>query len=252
LALATTQLELGFGSGVMFAQRTDIANATPVPFGALQDATISFNGELKDLFSQGQFPIAVARGKTKIEVKAKYALVSTPLYNTLFFGQTVTAGQVLASYAESHVVPTAGTVTVAQHSHFADDLGVLDSSSGQQLQYNPASGTPATGQYKYAAGVYTFATAQHGDTVLISYDYTVAGTGWTLAGANPFMGTTPIFRATFYQTFQNNSIKLVLYNCVGTTLTIPTGGVDNFMINDIAFSAFAGADGSVFELSTNQ
>lgn len=252
MALVTTQLELGFGSGVMFASRTDIANATPVPFGALQDTTISFNGDLKDLYSQGQFPIAVARGKTKIEVKAKYALVSTPLYNSLFFGQSVVAGQVVASYAESHVIPTAHTVTVANSSHWVDDLGVLDGTTGVQLQYNPASGGPGAGEYTYTGGVYTFNAAQLGNTVLISYDYTIAGEGWTLNGGNPFMGTTPVFRATFFQTFQGNSIKLILYNCVGTTLSIPTGGVDSFLINDISFGAFAGANGETFQMSTSQ
>jgi hypothetical protein len=251
MALATTQLELGFGSGVMFATRTDIANSTPVPFGALQDAVITFNGELKDLFSQGQFPIAVARGKTKIEVKVKYALVSTPLYNTLFFGQTVNAGQVVAAYAESHVAVSPGTTTVDFHSHWVDDLGVLDSTTGEQLTFT-ISGTPAAGEYTVSGGVYTFNAAQYGDTMLISYDYTISTQGWTLNGGNPFMGTTPIFTATFYQSFQGNSIKLILYNCVGTTLTIPTGGVDNFMINDIAFSAFAGANGDTFQMSTNQ
>src|SRR3954468_12226776 len=128
MALTTTQIELGFGSGVFFVTRTDIDDATPVQLMALQDITISFNGDLKDLYSQGQFPIAVARGKTKIEGKGKYALVSTPVYNSLFFGQEVTSGQTLTAFAESHNI--AATITVTNSATFTFDLGVFVPSTG--------------------------------------------------------------------------------------------------------------------------
>jgi hypothetical protein len=86
--------------------------------------------------------------------------------------------------------------------------------------------------------------------IQISYEYTVAG-GFTLDGGNPFMGTTPVFRGDFYQPYGGNSLNLTLYNCVGTNIGLPTT-VDNFVINDFGFGAFAGFDGSTFKLSTNQ
>ena len=255
MALATTQLELGFGSGVFFVTRTDIDNGTPVQLAALQDITITFSGELRDLFSQGQFPIAVARGKTKIEGKGKYALISTPVYNSLFFGQTVETGQTLTSFAENWNI--AATVTVSQAATFSFDLGVFVPSTGARMQKVDPTATLASGEYKVGAttGIYNFFT---GDVpaspstlpVQISYEYTTSG-GFTLNGGNPFMGTTPIFRGDFYQPFQGNSINLTLFNCVGMNIGMPTT-VDNFVINDFSFGAFASADGSTFQLSTNQ
>jgi hypothetical protein len=257
MTVNTTSFELGFGSGVFFATRSDISDGTPYQVAALQDITVSFNGELKDLFSQGQYPIAVARGKVKIEGKGKFALVSTPLYNSLFFGGTVETGQILTAFAETHNI--AATITVSNASTFSFDLGVYAPSSGQRWTLvDFVSGTVIAGTYKVdpTSGVYNFYT---GDVpaspsvlpIQISYEYTAA-TGFTLTQGNPFMGTTPTFRGDFYQPYGNFSLTLTLFACVATSLAIPDGGVDNFLINDFAFGAFQSGTGNVFQLSTNQ
>lgn len=257
MALNTTSFELGFGSGVFFVTRTDIADGTPYQIAALQDITISFTGELKDLFSQGQFPIAIARGKTKIEGKGKAALISTPVWNSLFFGQTVNTGQTLTAFAEPHNI--AQTITATNASTFTFDLGVYEPSNGERFTLvDFTSGTLIAGTYKVnpTSGVYNFFS---GDvpasptvtSIQISYEYTAAG-GFTLLGGNPFMGTTPTFRGDFYQPFGNYSLVLTLYACVATSIAIPDGGVDNFLISDFAFGAFQAPNGNVFQLSTNQ
>jgi len=251
-AFTTTTYQLGFGSGVFFVSRTDIPDATPYQLAALQDISISWNGELRDLFSQGQFPIGVARGKTKIEGKGKFALISTPVYNAMFFGQDISTGQTLTAFAEQHNI--AATVVVTNATTYMFDLGVFLPSTG--LRMTKVTGTPATGEYAVdeSTGTYTFAAADIPGTgtkpVQISYEYTAA-TGYTLSGFNQFMGSTPTFRGDFYQPFGTFAINLTLYNCVATTMTMPTT-VDNFIIQDFAFGAFAGADGSTFELSTTQ
>jgi hypothetical protein len=221
---------------------------------ALQDITITFTGDLRDLYSQGQFPIAVARGKTKIEGKGKYALISTPVYNSLFFGQTVAAGQTLTQFAEARNI--AATITASQGATWTFDLGVFVPSTGARMTKVNTTATLSAGQYKAATGgVYNFFTGDVPTSpavlpIQISYEYTVAG-GFTLDGGNPFMGTTPVFRGDFYQPYGGNSLNLTLYNCVGTNIGLPTT-VDNFVINDFGFGAFAGFDGSTFKLSTNQ
>ena len=45
-------MQFGFGSGVMFAVRQDVANSTPVRFGAMQEVNIDFSGDTKMLYSQ--------------------------------------------------------------------------------------------------------------------------------------------------------------------------------------------------------
>jgi hypothetical protein len=96
-----------FGSGVLVGARTDIAGATPRQFATLQDVSVDFKGEIKQLYGQYQFPEAVARGKTSVSVKAKYGRVSGALFNDLFFGQASAVGATLAIFREAATVPAA-------------------------------------------------------------------------------------------------------------------------------------------------
>src|SRR6266403_6044065 len=104
--MASTVLEVGFGSGLMYSTRTDINNPTPRRLGIMQDINISFSGDPKELFGQYQYPVDVARGKTKISGKAKFAQIQINMWNDFFFGQTVTAGQNLTAFNEAKTVPT--------------------------------------------------------------------------------------------------------------------------------------------------
>ena len=69
----------GFGTGILFgtqlqdATGATVANATPVQFGTLQDVSSDITFEEKLLYGQNQFPVAVGRGKGKINFKAKMA-----------------------------------------------------------------------------------------------------------------------------------------------------------------------------------
>ena len=88
-----------FGSGSMYATPlTDASGAaitvpTPVKFLACQDIAIDVNFDLKQLHGQNQMPLSVARGKGKINVKAKFGQVNGALFNGAFFGQTLSTGQ---------------------------------------------------------------------------------------------------------------------------------------------------------------
>jgi len=108
-------LQYGFGSGVLYGIRNDISNGTPTRFGTLQDVSIDFNGEIKELYGQQQYPVDTARGKTKIQGKAKFAQISGPEFNNLFFGATQTTGQKLSAFNEVQTVSatTAQTISTA-------------------------------------------------------------------------------------------------------------------------------------------
>jgi hypothetical protein len=83
----------------------------------------------------------------------------------------------------------------------------------------------------------------------IDYSYTAASTGYTITQTNPLMGAAPRFKAVFSNTFEGNVVTLVLYQCISTQLTLPTK-VDDYMIEEFNFSAFADAGGNVFQLSS--
>src|ERR1700732_2320954 len=124
-----------FGSGVLLGTRTDIANATPVNFGLVQDVTIDETATIKELTGQFQRPVAIARGTIKTHGQAKVARISGRAFANLFYGVTPSAGQLATSFAEAGAVPatTPFTVTVANAAAFVDDEGVLYAATGLSL-----------------------------------------------------------------------------------------------------------------------
>lgn len=245
-------MQFGFGSGLLYTTRTDIAGQPTIRFGAFQDLQLSFSGEVKELFGQNQFALDVARGKVKIEGKAKFAQISTPIMNAIFFGGTVATGQTISQYAEAHSVPASTPFTVVLtppgSGVYLADLGVYDALSGDPYTRVIVAPT-ATKTYEVDAttGTYTFNTADEGKAVLIDYQYT-ATTGFTLSSGNPLMGVTPRFSASFAQTYGGNTTTILMPNCVSSKLTLPTK-IDDYVMEEFDFQAFAGA-GSPITLST--
>ncbi len=116
-----------FGSGVLIGTRTDVANATPVNFGLVQEVTIEEAATVKELYGQFQHPIAIARGTVKTTGKAKVARISGLAFASLFYGAQPQAGQLATAFAEVAAVPAAApfTVTPANGAGYVDDAGVI-------------------------------------------------------------------------------------------------------------------------------
>ena len=217
-----------FGSGVLFGvpvSGNQAANPTPYKFGVLQEASVEFKGDLKKLFGQKQFPVATARGKIEVDCKAKIAGLDSGLLNQLYFGQIAATGMSVMADDESTSIPeTPGpyTITVSHATNFLTDFGVREAASGAQFT-RVASG-PAAGQYSVSTstGVYTFAAADQGKNVLISYTYSVTGQGTTVTIANQLMGYAPEFRAFLYNTFRGKFFGLELFNCILGQISVPT------------------------------
>jgi hypothetical protein len=102
-----------FGSGVLLGQRTDIANATPLNFGLVQEVQLDLQFTAKELYGQYQFPVAIARGQGKASGKAKMAQVSGLAFNNLFFGSSLVSGQLATSFGEAQSVPASTPFTVS-------------------------------------------------------------------------------------------------------------------------------------------
>lgn len=238
-----------FGSGVLLGARTDIANATPINFGLVQDVTMDISFDLKELYGQYQFPVAIARGKGKFTGKAKMARVSGIAFNNLFFGQTIGANEILTSFAESQTIPGTSTYTVAANNAAAlvDDYGVVYSATG--LPFSKVASGPTKGQYCEGSGTYTFSSSDGSTGVLLNYTYNSTSTSAEgIAVSNQLMGTTPTFQAQLYTTFNGVPLNVKFYNCVSSKLSFATK-LDDFMIPEMDFSVYANAAGNVAELS---
>ena len=252
----TQTTEYGFGSGVVWAApQSDaygntIANPTPLLLGTLQDVSLDFSGDVKELYGQGQMPVMVAAGKMKITGKAKWSQVNMATVASLFFGQAMTTSTLSDNFdTTGSTVAVSVTPTVPNSGTWAYDLGVRDIFGNVITRVASA---PATGQYSVAAGVYTFATADVGKTYFISFQYTATSTtSKTATIVNVPMGTKPVFRLDLFQGFQANALSMTLYQCVATKFSLSTK-IDDFLSQELDFSAFANGAGQVLSIGTSQ
>jgi hypothetical protein len=254
-------MQLAFGAGALWGTRTDVTGSGigPDQFGILQDVQIEWDWTTRELWGQFQFPVDIARGQGKITGKAKFARIFGAIYGDLFFGQTPTSGQLTVSDSEAAVVPAGSpyTVTVANAANFADDLGVFYASGANAGNRFTRVTTPSSsGQYSVnpATGIYTFAAADTGAALLISYLFNSTG-GKKLALTNRLMGFTPTFKATFYTSKTTQGVPaglaLVLNACTASKLSLPTK-TDDYEIQEFDFSAFADPAGAIGTLSVNE
>lgn len=245
--------QFSFGSGVLFGTRTDIANATPLNFGLVQDVTMDMSFDLKELYGQYKFPVAVAQAKGKFSGKAKMARISGQVFGNLFFGIAPVVGQVATAFGEGPTaIPTTPfQITVSNSANFVSDLGVVNAVTG--LPLTKVASSPTAGQYSVAAGVYTFASADNVSavTVLISYTYNITASGEKIVVVNQLMGTTPTFSANFYSTFQGKPLTFTFPNCVAGKLGFASK-LDDFAIPEMDFQIFADAAGNVATYSFNE
>lgn len=252
-------MQHGFGSGVLWgtpltdAFGATIANPTPVNFGVLQDVSVDISFDTKMLYGSNQFPVALGRGKGKISCKAKLGQINGRLINTLFLGQTATSG-VLADKFDlvGQPVPASSPYTItpaAMAETWTADLGVRDQNG---IALVCVASSPTSGQYSQSGGVYTFAAADTGMTVFISYKYSatsnVAQKGTIL---NVPMGAAPTFRCDFINSYNSKSLSLSLYCCLSSKLSLATKQ-DDFLIPEIDFDAFADPMGRIGTWSTSE
>lgn len=245
--------QYAFGAGSFWGVTTGSANPTPNRFGALQSASVDFTANTKELFGGYQLPLAVGRGTMKVEGKAQAGQFQGRILSDLFFGISKAVGQTLIADGEAGTIPAATpfTVTVANSAGWQLDLGVKYTDTG--LPLTRVASAPSTGQYSVAAGVYTFAAADTGMAVAISYTYqpTSNTTGETVTMTNPLIGTAPAFKSVVSQTFNGERVTLTLNQCVSSKYTFDTK-LEDFNIPEFDFAAFVDASNTLGTISLGE
>lgn len=254
-----------FGVGTLVGVRTGvdasgaaIVNPTPARFGALQDVQVDFDRTLKELIGQYQFPLDIAAGQFKISGKAKTGVVQGNLYNSMFFGQTLTSA-VGAQDAvdEPHTVATTVTIAPPASGVFVADLGVFYKTTG--VQFVRVASAPAVGQYSVvpATGVYTFNATDVGVIALITYNYSVTtATVSQITLTNQLMGISPSFALHLQLFYPNNSgivnsMEITFNACKSSKFSMPFKNQD-FTIVDFDFMPFADASNTVGTITFTQ
>jgi hypothetical protein len=163
--------QIVYGPGALFLTRLDIAGATPINVGFVNEFSLEEAGETKSLYGQTDYPLAVRRGTVKASGKMKNALMSAQALNA-FNGCVIVAGtQIKASLGEAATIPasTTFTVTAANAAAFNSDLGPVYASN--LLPFSKVGTLTAAGQYISNNGTYTFDSADGGLGVLLNYSY---------------------------------------------------------------------------------
>jgi len=248
---------LNFGAGALFGTRNDITGQTPVRFGALQDITADLSFSDKPLLGTNQFPILVARGEAKWSIKAKAAVISAKLFNSIFFGQALTTGQIAAAVDEVHVVPSSSPYTVSptNQSTFAGDQGVtyagplglnlatMTTAPSASAQYQPPAAPSTT-------GVYTFSASDAGNSVALDYLYTLT-TGEQIAIANLALGSTPTFGCVFRNRDPQSGLYTTLKINKATCTKLSFGSkTSDWTVPEFDISIMDDGTGNIATLST--
>ncbi len=254
-------MQFTFGPGeCVIAPQTDtygntITVPTPYRLGGFQDANFETSSEVKMMYGSNGYPIAVAAGKGKTSLKLKMGQVSIDAWNGIFIGQPlnetvgITGAVMDTSGSTIPTTPFQITPTVPGSGTWSEDLGVID---GNGRAFKAVASGPTTGQYSVAAGVYTFASADTGTKVFISFGYTATSTtAKTLVAQNAPMGNKPRLIVNLVTSFQGNQFRLKLYSAIATKATLP-GKLDDFAYPEIDLDAFADINNDIFMLAGAQ
>ena len=236
-----------FGSGVLIGTPQ---GGSPINFGLAQEISLNIATTTKALYGQNNFPVAIGSGTRKMTGKAKLARISGQALGNLFFGIAPSSGGAQTQFGEATSVPASSPYTYSTnfHSTFSSDQGVVYAASGLPLKQ--VGSAPTTGQYSVSAGVYTFSAGDAGAAVLISYTYTVASTGESIAVTSQVVGPSITFSANLFASDPTNGkqFSMLLYNCVAEKLAFGTK-LEDFMVPELDFQCFANAAGQVCQLN---
>lgn len=225
---------------------------TPRLLGTMQEVSIEFSGNIKELFGQNQFSEATARGQQKVTGKAKFASIKMDTYNDLYFNEAVRVGQNLVALNEIQTVDATAHTVTAKKSGFLRNLGVVDGLTGQTLKRIASTATPQSGEYALddATGVYMFHTDMDGKEVYLSYMYFDNANGKTITINNQPIGEAPSFMGIFSGRFGGKETTLILNNCIASKLSLITTKLEDFNIPEFDFAASVDDLGRLGTLST--
>jgi hypothetical protein len=218
-----------------------ITTPTPIKVASLQSFSVDETSDEKLLYGQGKYAEDAADGKSKLTAKGTNARVQARLWHAVRYGQT------LANGIDRMYIDTTGTAipaapgpytitpTPPSSGTFVKDLGVAVLSNGVVMT-RIASGTPTTGQYTVSSGVYTFAAADAGVTVLINYEYTATSTSAAILDIyNTPMGSSPRFELQFQTSYSGEFLTYIFPNVKCNKLSLATK-LDDYTIPELDFT----------------
>lgn len=248
-------LAFSVASAVLTSSNTSM----PIKLGTLQEVSLDFDINIKELRGQQRYPVMAVAADGKVSGKAGFGTFYPEALGILLGGTKSTGAYSVATLGgagqTAKTIPTtpfAVTVSPPNSGTWAADGGVI--LVGASELFNTAmtrvasTATPTTGQYKVSAGVYTFAAADAGATIIITYQYTTSS-GTTITVPNLVMGASYPFELIASATLQNKEVIFKLPNVISGKLSMPFK-VGDFSIFDFDFEAFPDGSGNIAYIYT--
>lgn len=198
-----------FGAGKLIVRPYTGAGVVgaPIELATLQEADIDFKINTKKLYGPYRFPVAVADGEGEIPLTAKAALFYGNAFN-LFLGSTSSAGGQTIALDELGTIATAA-YSVVNQTAFVPNTSVVwltPAGGGVARQLSPVAATPVAGvSYVESGGNLTFAAADNGATVRVTYAYTLTSGGQKLVINNALQNTSLGAQVTLYNQSLNRA-----------------------------------------------
>lgn len=215
-----------FGAGRFFGINNTSASPTPARFITPQDMSLDIKRATKSLFGEKMLADEVAAGEMTVTGKCTMGGINARMFGDLIFGDGSTTGRTMEVDNEAGTIPSSSVYTVqtANHTTQTVDLGAKYATTG--LPFVRVASGPTIGQYSYSAGTYTFAAADEGVNVQISYLYTDATGGETIAMSNQLQGPTAGFTAVMCFLFGAVQNNISLTNAIASGASIGSKGGD--------------------------
>ena len=239
-------MQFGFNSGTA-TMIGPSANPTPDQLGILQSASLEMKFSNKKLTGQGLYPVAAGRSSGDVTGKAKFAQYQSRLLVD-FSGGTMSPGQTLNIDNEAATIPASSPYTyqTTNHTTFTLNRGVIYAATGIPLVCVASS--PTIGQYSYSSGTYTFASADEGASVLISYQYTATG-GDTVTISQTSAGAASLNTLVLGMSYNGLQGNFNLPACLMTDLKLLDSKIGDFSMPEMSFDAICNAAGVLATVS---
>jgi hypothetical protein len=243
-------LQLGTGRAFAIPVGGNLAtNPTPQEFQAIQDISLELNKTIKSASGQYIFPIDSGVVEGKATGKITFLQSEIQLFNQLMNADNMSVGGVqLASQTSVIPASTPFTVTVTNSANFARPFTVVYAGAGvggAPVPLTLVASAPTVGQYSVSAGVYTFAAADEGKSVIINYLWTNATAGNTAQMNNQLVGYGPICELYVFPNYQGQNAWHLPAVRFGKQ-SKPLKRAD-YMVVEVDYEAFGNSAGLVFE-----
>lgn len=244
-----------FGSGTVWAFRTDVANPTPVKVFDLMESSIEISLSGKGLNANKVFSVAYGRGEGKVSGKLKFARQQARILSDLLLGVPLNKGQIDVVNGERLTI--GASVTVANGADFLFDNGIINVATGQPFERVNAA--PATGQYAVdvSTGEYSFAAADvtAAIPIIASYGFGIANVGQRITITNQDQGLQPAFQITMQDVYNSPlGIKkktAVIYAAIGTKYS-ESGKSGDWKQPELEWEAIDNGSGVIADISLNE